>query len=143
MEGAHRAGRSLKDVIVGSKATAKLQRGRAQQGVAAAGRRAQAVQIARGTTNEKSAEDKAIDKEVERAMKAGTGLVQAALEHLDTAERSWDRFVEQGGHVIDGYPSEGRCRSGFCARDRRSAPACGLRARAPPHMCRETGRRAG
>ena len=37
MEGAHRGGRSQKDVVVGSKATAAAQRRRAQSGAAAAG----------------------------------------------------------------------------------------------------------
>ena len=66
------------------------------------------MQLARAgkSTATKSKEDKAIDKEVQRAMKQGTGLVQAALEHLETAERSWDKFVREAGHVIDGYPTE-------------------------------------
>ena len=90
MEGAHRAGRSLKDAVIGSKAEAAAKRRRAQHGAAAAARRGQAVQLARAGNsthdgNEpKSKEDKAIDKEVQRAMKQGTGLVQAALEHLET-----------------------------------------------------------
>jgi len=108
MEGGHSRGRRLKDVVVGSKAEAATRRRRAQQGVAAAGRRGQAVQLARAERADasKTKKDKAIAKEVERAMQQGTGLVQAALEHLDTAERSWDRFVKMGGHTVDGYPSE-------------------------------------
>ena len=57
-------------------------------------------------TATKSKEDKEIAREVQRAMKQGTALVQASLEHLETAERSWDRFVEDGGHTINGYPTE-------------------------------------
>ena len=108
MEGAHRAGRALKDAVVGSKAEAAAQRRRAQSGAAAAARRGQAVQLARArqTTGADSKEDKAIAKEVGRALKQGNTLVQAAVEHLETAERSWDRFLKLGGHVIDGYPTE-------------------------------------
>ena len=62
------------------------------------------MQIARAKVAEASSEDKAVEEEV--AMQQGNGLVQATLEHLETAERSWDRFVELGGEVIDGYPSE-------------------------------------
>ena len=40
-----------------------------------------------------------------RAMKKGTALVAASIERLETAERSWDTFVEDGGHAIDGYPT--------------------------------------
>lgn len=64
------------------------------------------MQIARAKVAEASSEDKAVEEEVARAMQPGNGLVQATLEHLETAERSWDRFVELGGEVIDGYPSE-------------------------------------
>ena len=39
-------------------------------------------------------------------MQKGTALVAASIERLETAERSWDKFVEEGGHVIDGYPTE-------------------------------------
>jgi hypothetical protein len=46
-----------------------------------------------------------VKKEVERAIQKGTSLVQASLEHLETAERSWDKFVNEGGHVIGGYPT--------------------------------------
>ena len=110
MEGEHRGGRRVKGGVIGSKSDAAALRRCAQRGAAAAARRGQAVQLARATQGPCSAatlkDKKAIQKEVARAMKQGTGLVQAALEHLDTAEHSWDRFVELGGHVIDGYPSE-------------------------------------
>jgi hypothetical protein len=101
MEGSHRGGRSLKDVVVGSKEVAAAQRQRAQQGAAATGRRGQAVQLARMGT-----QDDVIEKEVERAMTQGTSLVQAAVEHLNTAERSWDIFLLTRKLVIDGYPTE-------------------------------------
>lgn len=91
---------------MGSKSEASARQKRAQCGAAASGRRGQAVQIARAKVAEASSEDKAVEEEVARAMQQGNGLVQATLEHLETAERSWDRFVELGGEVIDGYPSE-------------------------------------
>ena len=108
MEGAHGAGRVLKDVVVGSKAEAAAGRERAQQGAAAAARRGQAVLLARArkATGVECDEKDAISKEVARAMKQGNALVQAAVEHVETAERSWDRFVELGGHVIKRYPTE-------------------------------------
>jgi len=49
--------------------------------------------------------DQTIAKEVERSMKAGAALVQASIEHLDTAERSWDKHVREGGIKITAYPS--------------------------------------
>jgi hypothetical protein len=88
------------------------QRERAQHGAAAAGDgRGQAVQLNRAhkTAEAKIKEEKAISKEAKRAMKQGNALVQAAVEHLATAERSFDtgdRFVSLGGHVIKGYPTE-------------------------------------
>ena len=110
MEGAHRGGRTLTEVVVGSKATAKEQRQRAQRGAAAAARKGQLVQRARAAAAAKkqtrsSEEDAAIAKEVERSMKKGTSLVQAALEHLQTAERLWDKWVAESGTSIDGYPT--------------------------------------
>ena len=39
----------------------------------------------------KSKEDAAVEKEVVRAMKQGTALVQASLERLEGAERSWNK----------------------------------------------------
>ena len=66
MEGSHRAGRSLKDVVVGSKAEAAAQRERAQHGAAAAGRRGQAVQLKRAhkTAEAESKEERAISEDV-------------------------------------------------------------------------------
>ena len=57
------------------------------------------MQIARAKVAEASSEDKAVEEEVARAMQQGNGLVQATLEHLETAERSWGRFVELGGEA--------------------------------------------
>ena len=45
------------------------------------------MQIARAKVAEASSEDKAVEEEVARAMQQGNGLVQATLEHLETAER--------------------------------------------------------
>ena len=44
------------------------------------------------------------DNTKDEAIKAGTGLVQASLEHLDEAERSWDKFVAELGMKVRGYP---------------------------------------
>ena len=108
MEGAHKGGRTLKEVVVGSKAEAAARRQRAQQGAAAAGRVGQAVKRARekSSPSANSKEDKEVAAEVARSMKKSNGLVQAAVEHLETAERSWDKFVSESGIVVDGFPSE-------------------------------------
>ena len=99
MEGAHRGGHMLKDVVVGSSDTAAVHRRHAQKGAAAAARRGQAVQVARAQNakakSKASAEEVAISREVDRSLKKGTSLVQAAIEHLETAERLWDKFVEE------------------------------------------------
>ena len=95
--------------IIGSKAEAKEKRKRAQHGAAAAGRRAQAVQLARSQetpSKSKRLEGEAIATEVARAMKQGTALVQASLERLKNAEDSWDKHVKEAAVVIDGYPTE-------------------------------------
>ena len=47
-----------------------------------------------------------VQKEVARAMETGSALVQASLEHLATAERSWDKWVAESGIVIERYPTE-------------------------------------
>ena len=80
MEGAHNSGRTLKEVVVGSKVDAAAQRQRAQQGAGASGRVGQAVKRARekSTSSTKSKEDKEIAAEVARSMKKSNGLVQAA-----------------------------------------------------------------
>ena len=54
----------------------------------------------------KANQDKAIAREVERSMQKGTALVQAAMEHLDTAERLWDQWVDGDNVMINGYPTE-------------------------------------
>ena len=43
-----------------------------------------------------------MQEEVSRAMKQSSALVQASLEHLATAERSWDKYVKEDAVVIDG-----------------------------------------
>ena len=103
MDGEHRGGRKLKDVVAGSKTVAADQRKRAQRGAAAAARKGQVVRraIAASAARAKpSAEEAAIEKEVKRSMKKGTSLVQAALEHLNTAVRLWDKWVEESCTVI-------------------------------------------
>ena len=104
MEGSHAGGQQVNGVVVGSKAAATGCQRRAQQGAAATARIGQATRIAAV----KAKEAKAIAKEVARARKQGTALVQASLERLQTAERSWDKHLADGEvvNVIDGYPTE-------------------------------------
>ena len=42
---------------------------------------------------------------MKRSLAKGTALVQlqAAVEHLETAERSWDKFIADGKRKIKGY----------------------------------------
>ena len=49
--------------------------------------------------------ERAIADEVKRSLAKGTALVQlqAAVEHLETAERSWDKFIADGKRKIKGY----------------------------------------
>ena len=47
-----------------------------------------------------------VQNEVARAMETGSALLQASLEHLETAERSWDKWVAESGTVIQRYPTE-------------------------------------
>ena len=94
MEGAHAQQRQLRDVLVGDAAEAAATRQRVQRGVAAAGRKGQAMQI---TTNKVPAE---VRKEVAKAMQTGAALVQASIEHLDTAERSWDNWINERSVVV-------------------------------------------
>ena len=89
----------------------------------------------------KSKEDAAVEKEVVRAMKQGTALVQASLERLEGAERSWNKHVKDAGVRINSYPTEkqvltymatmSRQRQRMCLAQRRQAakgPAEGSRA---------------
>lgn len=39
-------------------------------------------------------------------MEAGSALVQASLEHLQTAERSWDKWVAENAVVLKKFPTE-------------------------------------
>ena len=102
-EGAHSGERETAEAVVGSSGQAAAQRRRAQKGVAATARRGEAAVL--GHVKKSGKVSKAVQKEVTRAMKKGTALVAASIEHLETAERSWDKFVEEGGHTIDGYPT--------------------------------------
>ena len=104
MEGAHKRQRELVDTIVGDKEEAARKRRRAQAGVAAAGRCGQSIQAARA--RKAGLDMKVINKDADDALKAGSGLVQASLEHLDEAERSWDKFVAESGMKIKSYPTE-------------------------------------
>ena len=104
MEVAHKRQRELVDTIVGDKEEAARKRRRAQAGVAAAGRCGQSIQAARA--RKAGLDMKVINKDADDALKAGSGLVQASLEHLDEAERSWDKFVAESGMKIKSYPTE-------------------------------------
>ena len=127
MEGEHRGARKLKDVVAGSKVAAAEQRRRAQHGAAATARKGNVVQRARATAAARGAgnavmtstrEGAAIAKEVERSMQKGTALVQAAIEHLQTAEGLWDRWVQESDTSIDGYPSKVQVMTFMCKMSR-------------------------
>ena len=96
MEGAHKGGRTLKGVVLGSKSAAASQRKRASGGAAAAARKGQVVQRAlaahAGAEVRNASEDAQIATEVAMSMKKGTTLAQAAVEHLETAEKMWEIF---------------------------------------------------
>ena len=104
MEGAHKQQRLVSDaIIVGDKVEAAKRRRRAQHGAAAAGRRGESIKVARALNG--AINLKVLEKDADEAIKAGTGLVQASLEHLDEAERSWDKFVAESGMKVRGYPT--------------------------------------
>ena len=106
MEGAHKQQRrvSVSDaIIVGDKVEAAKMRRRVQHGAAAAGRRGESIKVARALNG--AINLKVLEKDADEAIKAGTGLVQASLEHLDEAERSWDKFVAESGMKVRGYPT--------------------------------------
>ena len=106
MEGAHKQQRrvSVSDAtIVGDKVEAAKMRRRVQHGATAAGRRGESIKVARALNG--AINLKVLEKDADEAIKAGTGLVQASLEHLDEAERSWDKFVAESGMKVRGYPT--------------------------------------
>ena len=83
MEGAHKQQRLVSDaIIVGDKVEAAKRRRRAQHGAAAAGRRGESIKVARALNG--AINLKVLEKDADEAIKAGTGLVQASLEHLHT-----------------------------------------------------------
>ena len=49
---------------------------------------------------------KVLAEDAEAAMTAGNALVQASVEHLEEAERSWDKYVKESGSKIRGFPTE-------------------------------------
>ena len=104
MEGAHKQQRQLTDMLVGDKVEAAAKRRRAQYGAAAAGRRGQSIQAARARKG--MPDMKVLSEDAEAAMKAGNALVQASVEHLEEAERSWDKYVKESGSKIRGFPTE-------------------------------------
>ena len=103
MEGAHKRQRQTSDLLVGDEGEAGEKRQRVQRGVGASGRRGQATQIRAAPGKGISAQ---VRQDVAKAMQAGSALVQASLEHLETAERSWDKWVREHGIVIKNYPTE-------------------------------------
>ena len=103
MEGAHKRQRQTSDLLVGDEGEAGEKRQRVQRGVGASGRRGQATQIRAASGKGISAQ---VRQDVAKAMQAGSALVQASLEHLETAERSWDKWAREHGIVIKNYPTE-------------------------------------
>ena len=63
---------------------AAKRRRRAQHGAAAAGRRGESIKVARALNG--AINLKVLEKDADEAIKAGTGLVQASLEHLSTKQ---------------------------------------------------------
>ena len=92
------------EAVIGSSVQAGAQRRRAQKGVAATARPGEAAVL--GHVAKGGKVSAAVQKEVSRAMKKGTALVAASIERLETAERSWDKFLREGGHSIRSYPPE-------------------------------------
>ena len=90
MDGAHKRQRRTSDLVVGDEGEAGAKRQRVQNGVAAARRKGQATQIRAASPGTVPVE---VRTEVAKAMQDGSALVQASLEHLQTAERSWDKWV--------------------------------------------------
>jgi len=103
MDGAHKRQRQLRDVVLGDAVEADAKRHRIQRGVAAAGRKGQATRIGAAGANNISAE---VREDVAKAMEAGAALVQASLEHLETAESSWDKWITEHGIVVKQFPTE-------------------------------------
>ena len=81
-----------------------------------------------GNTAMPSTEEAAIAREVERSMKKGTALVQAAIEHLHTAEGRaeglWDKWVQESDVSIDGYPTEVQVMTFMCKLSRTRQRMC-------------------
>ena len=85
MEGAHKQQRLMSDaIIVGDKVEAAKMLRRVQHGAAAAGRRGESIKVARALNG--AINLKVLEKDADEAIKAGTGLVQASLEHLSTKQ---------------------------------------------------------
>ena len=83
---------------------AAAKRRRAQYGAAAAGRHGQSIQAARARNG--MPDMKVLAEVAEAAMNAGNALVQASVEHLEEAERSWDKYVKESGSKIRGFPTK-------------------------------------
>ena len=126
MDGAHKRQQRTADLVVGDKDEAGAKRRRVQNGVATSGRKGQATQI--------PAE---VQKEVAKAMRAGSALVQASLEQLQSAERSWDNWLADGGARRSGRQvPHGRARAVVHVADVALSLACVSRAARRPEKQR-------
>ena len=103
MDGAHAKQRVTAEAVYADKQEAAAKRQGVQHGVAASGRKGQATSI-RAASN--GTVPKAVQDEVARAMKSSSALVQASLEHLETAERSWEKWLSENNIVVKRYPTE-------------------------------------
>ena len=103
MDGAHKRQRRTSDLVVGDEGEAGAKRQRVQNGVAASGRIGQATLIRGASLGTVPIE---VRKEVAKAMQCGSALVQASLEHLQTAERSWDMWVAEHSVRVNKYPTD-------------------------------------
>ena len=96
MDGAHKRQKRTSDLVLCDEGEAGAKRQRVQRGVAASGRRGQATLI---RAAQRDAIPTEVRKEVAKAMEAGSALVQASLEHLQGAERSWDTWIAEHDEV--------------------------------------------
>ena len=88
MEGAHKQQRRVSDaIIVGGKVEAAKMRRRVLCTAlccSCSGRRGESIKVARARNG--AINLKVLEKDADEAIKAGTGLVQASLEHLSTKQ---------------------------------------------------------
>ena len=109
MEGAHKQQRQLTDMLVGDNVERPPRRDgvRSMVQLQLVGAARASRQHVRSTRARNGMPDmKVLAEDAEAAMKAGNALVQASVEHLEEAERSWDKYVKESGSKIRGFPTK-------------------------------------